>query len=223
MPRRCRGCPCAAAANASSCSQALARDLGMDDALRNYRASHSSPGRCPRTMPTVAQVYAGHQFGSYSPRLGDGRALLLGEIVDPAGRRHDLHLKGSGRTPFARGGRLAVIDPMLREPRERGVHPRHPGDALARRRRDEQVVHRDSGYPGPSSRDRGESPARRHPSSSPRPTAAPGSSGRSRTTRSRGAIPTPPRPPTPTSRSLQAVVDAQIELVAQWISASSTA
>ncbi|MFC7534856.1 YdiU family protein [Actinoplanes sp. GCM10030250] len=60
---------------------------------------------------SVAQAYAGHQFGGYSPRLGDGRALLLGEID---GR--DVHLKGSGRTPFARGGDgLAAVGPMLRE------------------------------------------------------------------------------------------------------------
>jgi uncharacterized protein YdiU (UPF0061 family) len=60
--------------------------------------------------------YAGHQFGGYSPRLGDGRALLVGEILDPAGRRRDLHLKGSGRTPFARGGDgKAAVGPMLRE------------------------------------------------------------------------------------------------------------
>jgi uncharacterized protein YdiU (UPF0061 family) len=61
-------------------------------------------------------AYAGHQFGSYSPRLGDGRALLLGEVLDTRGRRRDLHLKGSGRTPFARGGDgKAVVGPMLRE------------------------------------------------------------------------------------------------------------
>ena len=64
----------------------------------------------------VAQAYAGHQFGGYSPRLGDGRALLLGEVVDPRGRLRDIHLKGSGRTPFARGGDgLAAVGPMLRE------------------------------------------------------------------------------------------------------------
>ncbi|MCW2959568.1 MAG: YdiU family protein, partial [Solirubrobacterales bacterium] len=64
----------------------------------------------------VAQAYAGHQFGGYSPRLGDGRALLLGEVVDINGRRRDLHLKGSGRTPFARGGDgKAAVGPMLRE------------------------------------------------------------------------------------------------------------
>ena len=64
----------------------------------------------------VAQAYAGHQFGGYSPRLGDGRALLLGELTDAEGRLRDLHLKGSGRTPFARGGDgLAAVGPMLRE------------------------------------------------------------------------------------------------------------
>ncbi|MCW4464214.1 YdiU family protein [Glutamicibacter sp. MNS18] len=70
----------------------------------------------PSGTTPVAQGYAGHQFGSYSPRLGDGRALLLGELMDSAGNLRDIHLKGSGRTPFARGGDgLAAIGPMLRE------------------------------------------------------------------------------------------------------------
>ncbi|MFI6230898.1 YdiU family protein [Micromonospora echinospora] len=70
----------------------------------------------PGGATPVAQAYAGHQFGGYSPRLGDGRALLLGELVDADGRLRDLHLKGSGRTPFARGGDgLAAVGPMLRE------------------------------------------------------------------------------------------------------------
>ncbi len=70
----------------------------------------------PDGTETMAMVYAGHQFGSYSPRLGDGRALLLGEVVDSGGHRVDLHLKGSGRTPFARGGDgKATVGPMLRE------------------------------------------------------------------------------------------------------------
>jgi uncharacterized protein YdiU (UPF0061 family) len=70
----------------------------------------------PAGVTTVAQAYAGHQFGGYSPRLGDGRALLLGEIVSADGTRLDLHLKGSGRTPFARGGDgRAALGPMLRE------------------------------------------------------------------------------------------------------------
>src|SRR5690348_12635668 len=67
-------------------------------------------------MEPVATVYAGHQFGVYVPRLGDGRALLLGEVIDIHGHRRDLHLKGSGRTPFARGGDgKAAVGPMLRE------------------------------------------------------------------------------------------------------------
>src|SRR5580765_3637629 len=49
--------------------------------------------------PPLAQAYSGHQFGMYAPLLGDGRALLLGEVVDVHGRRRDLHMKGSGRTP----------------------------------------------------------------------------------------------------------------------------
>jgi len=70
----------------------------------------------PEGAALVAQAYAGHQFGMFQPRLGDGRALLLGEVVDRAGRRRDLHLKGSGRTPFARGGDgKAAVGPMLRE------------------------------------------------------------------------------------------------------------
>ena len=70
----------------------------------------------PEGTTPIAQAYAGHQFGAYSPRLGDGRALLVGEVIDAQGRRRDLHLKGSGRTPFARGGDgKAAVGPMLRE------------------------------------------------------------------------------------------------------------
>src|SRR6185295_11409957 len=70
----------------------------------------------PEGALPVAQAYAGHQFGMYSPVLGDGRALLLGEVIDVHGRRRDLHLKGSGRTPFARGADgKAAVGPMLRE------------------------------------------------------------------------------------------------------------
>ncbi|WP_312030473.1 protein adenylyltransferase SelO family protein [Actinomycetospora sp. TBRC 11914] len=92
----------------------LARDLGFDpEALRT---SGLLVGRVPEGVRTVAQAYSGHQFGMYQPRLGDGRALLVGEVVAPDGSRHDLHLKGSGRTPFARGGDgKAALGPMLRE------------------------------------------------------------------------------------------------------------
>lgn len=96
----------------------LADELGIDpDWLNSPDAILALSGAEPiEGSEPVAMVYAGHQFGSYSPRLGDGRALLLGEIVTADERRFDLHLKGSGRTPFARGGDgLASLGPMLRE------------------------------------------------------------------------------------------------------------
>jgi len=96
----------------------LAVGLGADpEALRTSDGVAALAGqRLFDGSRPVAQAYAGHQFGGYSPRLGDGRALLLGELVDPDGRRRDLHLKGSGRTPFARGGDgKAAVGPMLRE------------------------------------------------------------------------------------------------------------
>jgi serine/tyrosine/threonine adenylyltransferase len=99
-------------------NEALAAELGVDpEALRADGGVDVLAGNVvPDSASPVAQAYAGHQFGSYSPRLGDGRALLLGEVVDTHGDRRDLHLKGSGRTPFARGGDgKAVVGPMLRE------------------------------------------------------------------------------------------------------------
>lgn len=97
---------------------ALADDLGLDpDALRTPGGVRILCGTdLVAGSAPVAQAYAGHQFGGYSPRLGDGRAALLGEHVGPDGRRTDVHLKGSGRTVFARGGDgKAVVGPMLRE------------------------------------------------------------------------------------------------------------
>ncbi|OBK44338.1 YdiU family protein [Mycobacterium sp. 1081908.1] len=96
----------------------LAAELGLDggwlrspDGLRFLAGNLVPSGATP-----VAQAYSGHQFGGYVPRLGDGRALLLGELVDDGGRLRDIHLKGSGPTPFARGGDgLAAVGPMLRE------------------------------------------------------------------------------------------------------------
>jgi serine/tyrosine/threonine adenylyltransferase len=96
----------------------LATELGVDrDALRGAEGVAVLVGNAtPDGATPVAQAYAGHQFGGYVPRLGDGRALLLGEVLDVHGRRRDLHLKGSGRTPFARGGDgRAAVGPMLRE------------------------------------------------------------------------------------------------------------
>jgi serine/tyrosine/threonine adenylyltransferase len=70
----------------------------------------------PEGAEPLAQVYAGHQFGGFSPQLGDGRALLIGEVIDRHGRRRDIAFKGSGRTPFARNGDgKAAVGPMLRE------------------------------------------------------------------------------------------------------------
>ncbi len=96
----------------------LATELGVDpDALRAPDGVAALVGNAtPAGASPVAQAYAGHQFGGFSPRLGDGRALLLGEVLDVHGRRRDLHLKGSGATPFARGGDgKAAVGPMLRE------------------------------------------------------------------------------------------------------------
>ncbi len=99
-------------------NEPLARELGVDpDSLRSPDGLRLLVGNLvPEGATPVAQAYAGHQFGGFAPRLGDGRALLLGELVDSDGRLCDLHLKGSGRTPFARGGDgLAAVGPMLRE------------------------------------------------------------------------------------------------------------
>ncbi len=99
-------------------NEPLATELGLEPAfLRGAEGLRFLTGNLvPAGAEPVAQAYAGHQFGGYSPRLGDGRALLLGEIVDAHGLLHDIHLKGSGRTPFARGGDgLAAVGPMLRE------------------------------------------------------------------------------------------------------------
>src|SRR5690606_7300915 len=96
----------------------LAEELGFaPDVLRSDDGVAMLSGNAvPEGTTPVAQAYAGHQFGGYSPRLGDGRALLLGEVIDVGGQRRDLHMKGSGRTPFARGGDgKAAVGPMLRE------------------------------------------------------------------------------------------------------------
>jgi uncharacterized protein YdiU (UPF0061 family) len=96
----------------------LADELGVDaDALATPEGVSVLAGNAaPAGAAPLAQAYAGHQFGGYSPRLGDGRALLLGEVIDTHGRRRDIQLKGSGRTPFARGGDgKAAVGPMLRE------------------------------------------------------------------------------------------------------------
>ena len=96
----------------------LAASLGLNpDALDGeLGASIFAGNTVPDGATPIAQAYAGHQFGGFNPQLGDGRAVLLGEIVDPHGDRYDIALKGSGRTPFSRGGDgRAALGPVLRE------------------------------------------------------------------------------------------------------------
>src|SRR5438105_3645514 len=99
-------------------NDSLAVELGLDlDSLdAGERAAVFAGNTLPDGAEPLAQAYAGHQFGGFSPQLGDGRALLLGEVIDQHGRRRDIGFKGSGRTPFARGGDgKAAVGPMLRE------------------------------------------------------------------------------------------------------------
>ena len=98
-------------------NHALAESLGLDvevlmkdDSIDIFAGNRVPPGSKP-----LAQAYAGHQFGHFT-MLGDGRAILLGEQITPKGERFDVQLKGSGRTPYSRGGDgRAVLGPMLRE------------------------------------------------------------------------------------------------------------
>ncbi len=96
----------------------LARLLGLDpERLATPEGVEVLAGnRVPENAEPLAMAYAGHQFGGFSPQLGDGRALLLGEVVGVDGVRRDIQLKGSGRTPFSRmGDGRAVLGPVLRE------------------------------------------------------------------------------------------------------------
>jgi serine/tyrosine/threonine adenylyltransferase len=96
----------------------LAAELGLDpDALDGPEGAALFAGNAlPEGAEPIAQAYAGHQFGGFSAQLGDGRALLIGELLDREQRRWDVAFKGSGRTPFSRGGDgKAALGPMLRE------------------------------------------------------------------------------------------------------------
>src|ERR687897_1160926 len=96
----------------------LAEELGLnadaldtDEGARIFAGNETPEGALP-----LAQAYAGHQFGGFVPQLGDGRALLIGEVIDRNGRRRDIQLKGSGPTPFSRAGDgRAALGPVLRE------------------------------------------------------------------------------------------------------------
>jgi serine/tyrosine/threonine adenylyltransferase len=95
----------------------LAAELGLNTGLIEPRAAALFSGNeLPEDANPISMAYAGHQFGVFVPRLGDGRAILLGELEDRNGVRRDIQLKGAGLTPFSRGGDgRAVIGPMLRE------------------------------------------------------------------------------------------------------------
>ena len=93
----------------------LAVDLGLDAAALRETPGVFSGNTLPEGADPIAQAYAGHQYGHFV-NLGDGRAILLGEQLTPAGRRFDIQLKGSGRTPYSRqGDGRAALGPMLRE------------------------------------------------------------------------------------------------------------
>ena len=96
----------------------LAEELGLDPVALDSEAGLAifSGNVTPEGSEPLAQAYAGHQFGGFAPQLGDGRALLLGEVIDTRQRRRDIQLKGSGRTPFSRGGDgKTTLGPVLRE------------------------------------------------------------------------------------------------------------
>jgi serine/tyrosine/threonine adenylyltransferase len=94
----------------------LAQELGLSVSELAKNPGLFTGNVIPEGATPLAQAYAGHQFGAFNPMLGDGRALLLGEVTDKRGNRRDIALKGSGQTPFSRGGDgKAVLGPVLRE------------------------------------------------------------------------------------------------------------
>ena len=99
-------------------NEALARQLNLDPvrlAAAEGVAALAGSAVAPGSEP-IAMAYAGHQFGGFSPQLGDGRAILLGEVIDRDGTRRDIQLKGSGPTPYSRrGDGRAALGPVLRE------------------------------------------------------------------------------------------------------------
>ena len=94
----------------------LSKVIGISNADATELAQVFSGNEIPQGAAPLAQLYAGHQFGNFTPQLGDGRAILLGEVIKDNGLRYDIQLKGSGRTPYSRGGDgRAWLGPVLRE------------------------------------------------------------------------------------------------------------
>lgn len=99
-------------------NETLAGELGLDGSMLTNEQTVAifSGNHVPEQADPIAMAYAGHQFGHFVPQLGDGRAILLGELIDTHGAPKDIHLKGSGQTPFSRqGDGRAAIGPVLRE------------------------------------------------------------------------------------------------------------
>ena len=99
-------------------NQPLAEKLGLDSTcLRTPEATQVFAGNViPEGAEPIATVYAGHQFGGWNPQLGDGRAILLGEVIGSDGIRYDIQLKGAGQTPYSRmGDGRSPLGPVLRE------------------------------------------------------------------------------------------------------------
>ncbi|MGH1577054.1 protein adenylyltransferase SelO [Planktotalea sp.] len=97
-------------------NDALGTELGIEKGSDDDLAAVFGGASAPNGAEPLAQLYAGHQFGNYNPQLGDGRAVLVGEVIDSKGMRRDIQLKGSGRTPYSRGGDgKAWLGPVLRE------------------------------------------------------------------------------------------------------------
>ncbi|UCB54993.1 MAG: YdiU family protein [Thiotrichales bacterium] len=99
-------------------NRALSEELGLSDTALDLSAGAAvfAGNRIPKGAEPLAMAYSGHQFGHFNPNLGDGRAILLGQILSPDGGSFDIHLKGTGRTAFSRDGDgRAALGPVLRE------------------------------------------------------------------------------------------------------------
>ena len=204
-------------------NHSLAAELGLDVTSLDgpARAAVFAGNALPDGAEPLAQAYAGHQFGGFSPQLGDGRALLLGEVIDRQGRRRDIAFKGSGRTPFARGGDgKAAVGPMLREvligeamhalgiPTTRALAVAATGEPVYR----EHVAARRGadargGEPHPRRDLRVLRLARRRGAAC----------ANWPSTRSRGTTPRSPTRRSPSSRCCEAVAERQAALIAQWM------
>ena len=201
----------------------LAVQLGLDpDLLASPEGAEILAGkRLPDGADPIALAYAGHQFGHFVPQLGDGRAILLGEVIDTDGVRRDIQLKGSGPTPFSRrGDGRAALGPVLREyivseamaalgiPTTRALAAVITGERVSARRGCRARCSRAS---------RRATSASARSSSSPR-AATPTRSGTSPTTSSPATIRTPPSAERRPIRAARAAsIARQAELVARWL------